>query len=356
MKVAKSGKRLHARMAARVTISEVAKDAGVSTATVSRILNTPGRVNAQTRERVARAIVDLGYVPNGAARALATRRTHTIAAVVPTIDNPIFAHFIGALQRRLAAAGMVILLANSEYDHANEVAQLRALIQRGTDGIILVGAAHDPEAYALLTAKKVPFVNTWTSDRGPGWPCIGFDNQAAACRVASYLLDLGHRRIAMIAGLTRYNDRAAARVRGVREALAAKQLALSPDQLLECRYAMAEGRSALRTLLGVRDRPTAVICGNDILAFGVMAEARAAGLRIPQDLSITGFDDLELAAQFHPGLTTVRAPAAEMGALAAEYLLAQLDSMSVPECRELEAQLIVRGSTAPPLISDGPTA
>lgn len=336
-------------MPPRVTIADVAARARVSIATVSRILNAPARVSEKTRERVATTIRDLSYVPNGAARALASRRTNTIGAIMPTIDNLIFATCIGALQRRLDAAGMVVLLASSDYDLIHELAELRVLIQRGLDGIVLVGVEHDPAAYALLAARGIPFVNIWTSDRTSGWPCIGFDNRAAAARIAQYLLDLGHRKIAMIAGVTRHNDRAAARVRGVTEALSARGLALLPDMLLECRYTITEGRSALRTLLARPQRPTAVICGNDILAFGAMFEAGAAGLRIPQDLSITGFDDLELAAQIDPGLTTIRVPAAEMGALAAEYLIARLGGASVADSREIEAQLIVRGSTGAPM-------
>lgn len=341
-------KRLQNEATPSVRLSDVAREADVSTATVSRVLNAPGKVRPDLAERVHAAIRRLGYVPHGAARALASHRSHTMGAVVPTLDNAIFARGIQALQQRLSEDGYTLLLAMSEYDLAREVLQVGKLIERGIDGLMLIGEAHDPSLYALLDAKGLPYVNTWVFHETSPHPCIGFRNSESAHRIASYLVDIGHRDIAMIAGISRHNDRAADRIVGVRRALAERGLRLADDMLIERRYDVGEGRQALRELLGRPTPPTAVICGNDVIAFGALFEARALGMQVPHDLSIVGFDDLDLASQVDPPLTTMHVPSVSMGKGAAEYLLARLAGENPPNATELEASLIVRGTTAPP--------
>lgn len=331
-----------------VTIKDVARKARVSIATVSRALNTPDKVNDEAVARVRAAAQALGYVPYRAARSLVSRHFHAIGAIVPTIDNAIFAKATQALQGELNAHGYTLLLASTEYDPARELAEVQSLIEHGVDGIVLVGAEHPPGVKRLLEAKRIPFINTWIYSPTSAAPCIGFDNRTAMARLTNYLLDLGHRRFAMIAGITRNNDRAAQRVRGVRDALAARGLRLDADRLIECRYAIADGRAALAQLLAARERPTAVICGNDVLAFGALFECLATGVRVPESLSITGFDDLDLASHLLPSLTTMRVPATEMGLRAADYLIARVAGGAVPDRIELEPSLIVRGTTAPP--------
>lgn len=348
MDMKKQRKRLQIHAGQSVRLLDVARQAEVSTATVSRVLNDPGKVRPELAERVHAAIRRLGYVPHGAARALASHRSHTMGAVVPTLDNAIFARGIQALQQRLSEDGYTLLLAMSEYDLAREVLQVEKLIERGIDGLMLIGEAHDPRLYALLHAKGLPYVNTWVFREGSPHPCIGFRNSDAAYRIASYLIDIGHRDIGMIAGISRHNDRAADRIAGVRRALAERGSALPDDWLIERRYDVGEGRQALRQLLGGPRPPTAVICGNDVIAFGALFEARALGMRIPDDLSIIGFDDLDLASQVDPPLTTMHVPSVRMGKGAAAYLLARLVGENPPDATELEASLIVRGTTAPP--------
>lgn len=332
----------------RITIREVAEAANVSIATVSRALNAPDRVNPELRRRVTEAVDRLGYVAVGAARALASRRTGAIGALVPTLDNAIFAECINALQLRLDDHGYVLLVASADYDPRRESRELKALVERGIDGVLLVGTEHSPEVYRLLNATAVPAVITWSCDAQSSVPCIGFDNRAAARRLCDHLLELGHRHIAMMAGLRQGNDRAAARVDGVRDALRARGLDLTPERLCERPYTVADGRNALRHLLAAPERPTAVICGNDVLAFGALFEAAAHGLSVPRDLSITGFDDLDLAAQMVPPLTTVRVPAAEMGRRAADQLVGVARGETPPRVTELEAAIVLRGSTAAP--------
>ena len=343
-----SRKRLQTAGSERVRLEDVARLADVSTATVSRALNDPKKVRPNLAQRVHDAIRELGYVPHGAARALASHRSHTIGAIVPTLDNAIFARGIGALQQRLSEDGYTLLLATSDYEFERELFQVEKLIERGIDGLMLIGEAHDKRLYDMLAAKKLPYVNTWVYNAESPHPCVGFHNRNAAYRIATYLIDIGHRRIGMIAGLCQYNDRAAERVLGVRHALADRGLELAPRLLTEVPYDITEGRKALHTLLEQNDPPTAFICGNDVIAFGALFEALFLGKKVPAELSIVGFDDLDLARQIAPPLTTMHVPSLQMGRAAAEYLLARLAGENPAAATELEVGLIVRGTTAPP--------
>lgn len=328
-----------------VTIKDVARKAGVSIATVSRVLNNPEKVNSDVALRVRAAVSALSYVPHPSARSLVSRRFGAIGALIPTLENPIFAKATQALQNRLSERGFKLLLASTECDPACEYSQLESLVAHGVDGVMLVGATHEPRVHELLVSKGVPYINTWMYDPSTGAPCIGFDNKRAMIQVVRYLHDLGHRRFGMIAGLTAHNDRALDRVTGVQEALTERHLSLSPGNLITRPYTFADGRSALAQLLEQSNPPTAVVCGNDILALGALFEAISRGIPVPGALSITGFDDLDLAAQAIPPLTTVRVPATQMGSRAAEFLIALRAGKSASPRQELEAPLIVRGTT-----------
>jgi LacI family transcriptional regulator len=331
-----------------VKLADVARLAKVSPATVSRALTRPDKVKPATAARIRQAVQALGYVSHGAARALASRRTRTIGAVIPTLDNAIFANTVHALQKSLDEAGYTLLLASHGFDPEVEARVTRALIERGVDGLVLLGTSHHPSVFRMIDTHQVPYVLTWALDSGTRHPCIGFDNRAAAIRVTRHLLDLGHREFAMIAGIAAGNERARERVEGVREALAQRGLGLGPGRLVEKAYALSAGREGMRELLQQKPRPTAVICGNDVIAIGALAECHALGLAVPGDISLTGFDDMEIAAVVPPGLTTVHFPTAELGAHAARHLIARLAGESLEARVELPVELVVRGSTAPP--------
>jgi LacI family transcriptional regulator, galactose operon repressor len=332
---------------ARVRLIDVARRAEVSTATVSRALNEPAKVRPELAERVRAVIREMGYVPHGAARALASHRSFAIGAIIPTLDNAIFAKGIGALQQRLSESGYALLLAMSEYDPERELFQAEKLIERGIDGLMLIGEAHDKRLYEMLAAKAVPYINAWIHRDDSPHPCIGFRNREAAHRIASFLIDLGHRKIGMIAGISKGNDRAADRITGVRDALRERGLVLEDSRLLERRYDISEGREGLRRLMELAEPPTAIVCGNDVIAFGVLFEAAALGIGVPEQLSVVGFDDLDLASQVAPALTTMHVPSLRMGRGAADYLLGCLAGNEPASIGELEASLIVRGTTAP---------
>lgn len=333
---------------AQVKLRDVAQRAGVSSATVSRALTAPEKVSGDALRRVREAVQESGYLPHGAARALRSRRTRTIGAVIPTLDNAIFANATHALQKTLKASGYNLLVACHEFDPNAETGIIQSLIERGVDGIVLVGLHHEPALFSMLATFRMPYVLTWAIDPDGRHPCVGFRNREAAGRVAGYLLDMGHRSIAMIAGETVYNDRARERLAGVREALAARGVALDSSRVLEAPYTFDAGGQAMHTLAGRKPTPTAVICGNDVLAIGAIAEARSLGIQVPADVSIVGFDDLQISSLITPALTTVRVPTRELGESAASHLLSRIAGETANPVRELAVELILRDSTAPP--------
>ncbi len=338
---------LHRQVA--VNVGDVARAAGCSTATVSRALNRPEKVRPVVRERVLAAAERLGYVPNNAARALRQNRTGIMGTVIPTLNHAIYARLVEGLQKRIVGQGFALLHTTSEYDLAAELEQAKLLLERGVQGLMLVGDLHDPRLYELLARHGVPYVNTYVFTPHSPHPCVGFDNRRAMADVASFLLDLGHRRFAMIAGITAGNDRALQRVEGVVTTLEGRGLVLPAGAIEEAPYDIASGRAAMRRILSLPERPSAVVCGSDILAFGAMIECHDRAIEVPRAISIMGFDDLEFAAQLRPALSTVEVPAAEMGARAGDYLLARCSGARHHDHVELETRLIMRKTTAAPL-------
>lgn len=331
-----------------VGLREVARAAGVSTATVSRAINRPDVVSPDLRERIAAVVKELGWVPDGAARALSTRRSQTIGAVFPTLSVGDFARATHALQSELTQAGYTLLLACSEYELDLELQQVRKFVERGVDGLILVGQAHHPELEPLLAQRRMPFVNTFVYDPQTHGTCVGPDNRKALMMMTDYLADLGHVRFAAIAQSTRNNDRASARLEGLRQALAQRGLAVRPQHFAMGEWTIAEGRSLFRQLMKTEPRPTAVVCGNAHLAVGAVLEALAMGIRLPDELSIVGYDDIEIMSHLPVPVTTVRVPSAEIGRTAARLLIARLEGRDWSTPLESEAELVIRASSGPP--------
>jgi LacI family transcriptional regulator len=330
-----------------VGLREVARAAGVSTATVSRAINSPEVVSADLRERIAVAVKELGWVPDGAARALSTRRSQTIGAVFPALSIGDFAHATQAIQSELSQAGYTLLLACSEYEPDLELHQVRKFVERGVDGLILVGQAHHPELEPLLARRQVPFVNTFVYDPATPGNCIGPDNRKALMMMTDYLADLGHVRFAVIAQSTRNNDRASARLDGVRDALSLRGLAVRPQHFAMGEWSIAEGRSLFRKLMQTDPKPTAVVCGNAHLAVGAVLEALSMGVRLPDELSIVGYDDIEIMSHLPVPVTTVRVPSADIGRTAARVLIARLEGRGYSAPLEAEAELVIRRSSGP---------
>ncbi len=328
------------------TLSDVAKHARVSTATVSRCLNMPDQVREETRARVEAAVAELGYTPHFGGRALASNRTNTIGAVIPTMDNAIFARGVQVLEEELSVRDITLLIATSDYDVDREKSKIRALLGRGVDGLILVGESRPPEVYDLLNANGVPFVLVWTYSGRCPYPCVGFDNRRAAYAMARHVLSLEHREVAMISGLTVWNDRASQRVQGVRKALEEHGLALPPERLVQAGYTLESAAEAAEDLVDLPTRPTAIICGNDVQAAGALKGLRRSGLRVPEDVSVTGFDDIELAHAVTPALTTVHVPHRRMGVAAADLLHRMIGGALPGEGIVFETKIVERESLA----------
>jgi LacI family transcriptional regulator len=333
---------------ARASAKDVARLAGVSTATVSRVLNAPAQVEPATRDRVRDAIEKLRYVPHGPARALRSQRSGMIGAVVPSFDYALYARTTSAFERVLEARGYALVLAAHRYDLGTEVRVTGQLIKHGVDAFAFVGVDHDPALFALLDAYGRPYVLTWGVDASGRHPSIGFDNRAATFALTRYLIDLGHRRFGLITAPTAGNDRARERGAGVRAALAAADLMLPPQYVQTAPIALASGAAAMRELLALKPRPTAVIATNDVFAVGAMLACREAGVSIPDEISITGVDSTDLGATQTPPLTSIETPIIDIGAAAAEQLVARLEGRAAELQQLLPFRLVKRRSTAPP--------
>lgn len=332
----------------RASAKDVARLAGVSTATVSRALNSPDDVDADTRRRVETAIEQLRYVPHGAARALRSRRSKMIGAVVPSFDYALYARTTSALQAALDERGYALVVATHYYDLATEVRVTEQLITHGVDAFAFVGLDHDPRLYALLNNYGRPYVLTWGVDPSGMHPSIGFDNRAATYEMTSYLIGLGHRRFGLISAATAGNDRARERGSGMRAALAAHGLTLPDAYVQYGSISLASAARCMEKMLALRQRATAVIATNDVFAVGAMMKCRELGVRIPEDVAITGVDNTDLGATQTPPLTSIRTPIVEVGRRAALQLIARLEGQPVDLQQTLPFELVKRASTAPP--------
>lgn len=330
-------------------LADVAKAAKVSTATVSRVMNNPGVVSEEIRERVHHAISKLKWVPNASAKALATSRTHTVGAIMPTLDHQNFARIVESLQTTIATAKYELLVGVTYYEREVATNQARMMIERGVEALVLVGADHPDEVLGMLDEKGVPHVLLYVASGSvPGRNVIGFDNYQSFATITEYLLDLGHRSFGLIAQDTSFNDRARARREGVRNTLAERGIAVRPRHFVEGAWKFEDGMRAFEKVMRSDDPPTAIICGNDYLAIGCVLSAREMGIDIPGDVSITGFDDIDLARLLQPGITTMKVPDALVGEMAGRFFIDVLQGKPGHLGTVPAPELIVRASTAQP--------
>jgi DNA-binding LacI/PurR family transcriptional regulator len=327
------------------TIAEVAEEAGVGVGTVSRVLNGNPSVRDSTRRRVLDVIAALGYEPSPAARALSTGRTHAIGVVAPFFTRPSVTERLRGVAQRLDAAGYQLNLLDVERPEQRD-ASFRALAVRGrVDGLLSISLLPTEAELARLRAARVPVV--LVDRRGPGLPSVHIDNLGGGRMATRHLLELGHERIAFV-GDEEENpygfDSSAQRRAGYEAAL--REAGLEPDPGLVHRRPHGRGsaRELARALLAGPAAPTAVVAASDLQALGVLEAAESVGLAVPRDLSLVGFDDVELAR--YVGLTTVSQPLEESGWLGAHMLLAALGGAS-PPARELPLALVVRATTCP---------
>lgn len=326
------------------TLEDVASKTGVSTATISRVLNMPDKVAPKTRSKVEAAIEELGYTPNFGGRALASDKSNTVGAVIPTMYNAMYANGIQAFEETLTEAGVTLLIATSNFDVEQEERHIRSLVAHGADGLLLVGNERPTASTAFLEKRDIPFVTTWAISKETAQPFVGFDNYKASYDATCEVLGAGHRKIALLSGITHSNDRARDRHQGAVDAIQNANLGASITAIEEARYLLDDGKAAFNQIWSAKEKPTVVICGNDVLAAGAMIAAREHGLSVPDDISFIGFDDIGVASAVSPALTTVHVPQIEMGKAAATMLLALISGLGEIKSIELDARLIQRGS------------
>lgn len=334
----------------RIDISAVARLAKVSPATVSRAMNHPEIVSPATRKKVDSAIRKSGYIRNRAAQAMHGRRSATIGLVVPTIEYTIFAEMVQSFNDAVSEKGFTVLLASYGYDLDLEYAAIRKLLEHRVDGVALIGLEHAPETVTLLERQDVPAISIWNYAPDAPLPCIGADNSEAARLAAEHLLLLGHRRIGLVFPPVAGNDRAAARLAAAEAALAARGIEVPQEWRRRSSYDIAEAKEACLSLLRQGARPTALICGNDVIAQGALHAAARCGVAVPGALSVVGIGDFAGSAQMEPALTTVRIPARQIGRRAGARLIAAISETAedAPRAERLDVELIMRATTAPP--------
>lgn len=332
-----------------VTIGDVARTAGVSIKTVSRVLNKEKYVAQQTRDHVEAVVARLGFRPNFAARALAGHRSFQIALIYDN-PSPYNAQNIQAgVRARCTESGYRMIAQPSDGDSTTLVDEISDLIaQAQLDGIILTPPFTESAAIrAEIERRHIPLAMISPAEPDPEIASTFIDNRAAAAEMTQHLIALGHRRIGFVAGDPRYAT-SARRRQGFEEALAAAGIMLDPQLIRPGHFDFASGSAAADALLDLAEPPTAIFASNDDMAAGVLATAHRRGVRVPAQLSVAGFDDTDLAAVVWPPLTTIRQPVRALGHAAAD-LLFQLPARV--EQRRLPHELVIRGSTAPPLSS-----
>lgn len=303
-----------------MSILEVASQAGVSVATVSRAFNLPDKVTPTTRERVEQVARSLGYLPNASARTLRTQRSHVLGVVLPTLLNPVFAECLDGIARAATVAGYAIQPITTDYKLEMEDRAVNLLVAGNVDGMILVVSNPDhSRALARLHDTAMPYVLAY--NRHPDHPCVSVDSEQAVAELVSRLVSLGHQRITMVSGQLAASDRAQQRSSGFRQAMQA--VGLDGSQLLEVPFVKTAVREICE-LLQRKERPTALVCSNDLLAIRSIRAAHLAGLSVPREISVTGFDGIALGEDLTPMLSTITQPNAEIGRSSVELLVQAL--------------------------------
>lgn len=330
----------------RATLQDVALAAGVSSITVSRVLRTPELVADDTRDRVRQAISRLRYIPNDVAGSLASTRSRTVAAIIPTFGNSIFTDVLQGMVDVLRRASYQLVVGHSDYDVDVEEAVLTTFMARQVDAVMLTGGNHTRRTRELLERQGTPVVETWSMPPRPIMASVGFSNVAAAQAMVGHLARRGHGTIGFVSAPVANNDRAAARREGFVAGLREHGLSLHPDIVVESEFGLKHGSDALRRILHARPEVDAIFFANDTLATGGVLECHRSGVRVPDDLAIAGFDDLEIASQIVPPLTTVRVPRYRIGRTSAELLLGRLEGAD-GQVAEVDVgfEIVVRSST-----------
>jgi LacI family transcriptional regulator len=332
----------------RPTMGDVAARAGVSKTTVSHVINNTRHVEEDTKQRVLQAIDELGYRPSAAARSLTTNRTETIGVIVSDSSNYFFAEVLRGIEDVLRLENYALLVCNTAEILEREEHYLDILIRQRVDGIIAAATSHKWETLNEVEALHIPIVFVDRLFEGLNAPYVGVDNKKGANQGTTYLIECGHRGIGILAGFERLSTMCE-RLEGSKEALQKRDIPLPEEWVVPSPLTIQGGRDAMKQLLTLPHRPTAVFVNNNLLALGALLALKDLGLRCPQDVSLVGFDDHPWAAVSDPPLTVVRQPAEQLGRTAAEILLALLKGEQADETNVwLECELVERQSCCPP--------
>ncbi len=343
-----------------LTIKDVARLGGVSVASVTRTFQQSPHVSPDVRRRVEEAAAALGYRPHHAAQALATGASRTIGLLVPALGDRFWGEVADGIEEAAAEAGYSVILATSHEEPGRARQSFRLLLDKGVDGVIAASSLPADVPFSVLVNPEEPlhsddlFAAAGMPDAGqddeidaPGEGALKkevvFDDLSAAAAAVEHLVGLGHREIAFVGGAR--SRTAALRIVGFRQAL--QEAGLRPTAIVDCEASLAASRKATHALLSAPERPSGVVAYDDVVAIAVMRAAHALGLDVPRDLSVVGFDDIDIAAFVEPPLTTVRQPKREMGQAAVELLLQSIRGVAGPPRRKLTGELVVRGSTGP---------
>lgn len=310
-----------------MNIQIVAEQAGVSAATVSRAFNFPDKVAPATRELIARVAGELGYLPNASARTLRTQRSRVLGVVLPTLLNPTFAECLQGIAEAAAAGGYAIVPVTTGYRVDEELRSVERLLAGNVDGLILV-VSNAATAVALQRLRGVAMPYVLAYNAHPSHPCVSVDSEGAAAEVVARLARLGHRRIAMVSGTLAASDRAQQRYRGYLRGMADAGLAAPP--LVEVPFVETAVEALRSHLARKRQRPTALFCSNDLLAIRSIRAAQRAGLAVPHDIAVVGFDGIALGEDLTPALSTVMQPSHEIGRRSVAWLLRALADGTAP--------------------------
>ena len=322
----------------RANLRDVAAAAGVSVATVSRVLNGAPSVHKNTRARVDAAIETLKFVPSAAARAINSGRTRIVGALVPTLDHAIFSRFLNALEHGLAAYDLSLIVATTNEDPDVEFARAQSLLNIGIEGLVISGISHAKDFEALVQKRDLPTIVTSYFDPAYHLPTIGYDNTEVGASAFRYLVDQGYSDILVLHGPQATNDRTRARLAGIRQ-----------SGRVSVRFAQTDLRfdaacKAFATALE-ENAPRAVLCLSDVIAQGVVFECQRRALAIPNDIAVMSIDDLPSSAHIVPALSTMHLPVRKMGTLAAKALAEWVEQGVRPEPQCLTSNLIVRQTT-----------
>lgn len=319
----------------RLSMSDVAAAAGVSSITVSRTLQHPQKVSPETRQRVEAAISRLNFVPNMAARTLASHRSRIVAAVVPNMAHSVFAETLQGIANVLRPANYQLLVGNSAYSAEEEESLVKAFLARQPDGIVLTGYTHSPALIGMIHASRIPVVEMWNLIENPINTIVGFSNFEAARAMTLYLGKKGYRRIGYIGGPLEGNDRTYQRLKGFRQGMHELGFEVNDNLIFSVAFDYQASVAAFQELLSRSPDLDAVFAAGDVLAVGVHLECLRRGWSIPERLAVAGFDDSEIASLLTPRLTTVRVPRYEIGKTVAEQIL-KLIGGSEPSARVID--------------------